>query len=72
MLLPRGEVDVSDVGEPSTVSQPLSWPSSSDMLVRDRREMSVSLRGTLLLRYLNVRVGSNLLGLLHGETEGLD
>ena len=23
---------MSDVGEPSTVSQPLSWPSSSDML----------------------------------------
>lgn len=32
MPFPRGDADVSDVGEPSTVSRPLSGPSSSDML----------------------------------------
>lgn len=60
---------MSEVGEPSTVSQPLSCPSSSDML--ETGEGGVRIRfGPRVRPPTHRRV--HLLGLLHGDREGLD
>lgn len=76
-----GEVDASDAGEPSTVSRPLTCPSSSDMLDTHGgggggRDMKMT-EHRIFLFHISSSVEplprtADLLGLLHGEREGLD